>query len=617
MTGMKKIIYSITILLAVGCSREDFADKNTDPSTLSTPDLRFSTAKVIEKMYTDDYTIWFYDNFDYIFPWCQLTTTGLGNGFRMNEMENTGGQNLYGALFPNARDIRAKIDAMPAGEKEKYQALRAITFPAVIHPALTVTDKYGSLVYSEAALAPYTNPPLLTPVYDNQEKLFDTWLSELDEAIAVFSNSDGQLQLGAQDVVYNGDYKKWAKFCNLLKLKIAARLIHVNLSKSLKIAEEVGNSSVGYMNELGDDFLYRRSIKYYGTGEGTQPGSAAEPIVNFMLENKDPRLRFIFTKNHFNKEVVQAFIDAGKELPPHVKKYVNFDANNNFDSWKAPGEPWVRYVGVPISPDKTLEATYDEYFKQSERNKITLNGVEKTYASTSSFSERNTRTGYNYSYPTKPGGRVIEVKDNYPAILVVLGSAAETNLFLAEFKLLGANLPKSAQEYFNQGVRFSIERMDAIAKNNQLGYYDADPVYETETEQEAGSIKLKSGEIDNLLLQPAYDITTDGLEKVYIQQYINYATAASGDIWTTVRRSGYPKKNSNYLSWGELKSAGSDLVLPRRFLVRTPTEDDKNYQNTKKSIEEQGFTSGSNDPQILNTQRLWFDKQAPNYGEGN
>ncbi|GIM53472.1 SusD/RagB family nutrient-binding outer membrane lipoprotein [Capnocytophaga cynodegmi] len=611
---MKKIVLLITTMLAVGCSREDFADKNTDPSTLSEPDLRFSTAKVIETMYTDDYTIWFYDNFDYIFPWSQLTTSGLGNGLRMNEMENVGGHNLYGALFPNARDIRARIDAMPSTDKEKFRALRAITFPAVIHPALSVTDKYGSLVYSQAALAPYTTPPLLTPEYDNQEQLFDTWLKELDEAIAELSTTSGQLQLGAQDVVYNGDYKKWAKFCNLLKLKIAARLVNVNKSKAIKIAEEVVNSPVGYMNELADDFVYRRSIKYYGTGNGTQPGSAAEPIVDFMVANKDPRLRFIFTKNHFNSEVIDAFAEAKKELPPHVKKHVNLKPDNKFDSWKEPGEPWVRYVGVPISPDKTNDVAYDEYFKQGERNKINLGGVEKTYASTSSYSERNTRTGYNYSYPTKPGGRVIEVKDNYPPINIVLGSSGETNLFLAEFKLLGANLPQSAQDYFNQGVRLSVQRMDAIAKNNQLAYYEEDPVYTEEKDKKAGSIKLKEGEIENLLMQPAYNVTTDGLEKVYIQQYINYATAASGDIWTTVRRSGYPKKNSTYLAWGELKSAGNDLVLPRRFLVRTPTEDDKNYQNTKKAIDEQGFTSGTNDPQILNTQRLWFDKQNPNYG---
>ena len=56
--------------------------------------------------------------------------------------------------------------------------------------------------------------------------------------------------------------------------------------------------------------------------------------------------------------------------------------------------------------------------------------------------------------------------------------------------------------------------------------------------------------------------------------------------------------------------------MPRRFVVRTPTEDNSNYENYKNAYQEQGFTTGSNDPQILNTERLWFDKSDPNYGAG-
>jgi hypothetical protein len=610
-----KILFALIFLVAWGCDKDQFADLNSDPSSLSEPDLRYSITKAVEQMYGNDYTNWFYSNFQYIYPWSQITTVQGGNGPGMAEMGPYGSQNIYSGLIPQTMDVRQRIDAMSEEDKAIYQSLKAITYAIQIQPAITVTDFTGSMVYTEAGLAPYTTPPLITPKYDNQEALFDTWLTELDNAITTLTTAENQVVLGSQDVIYGGDYTKWAKFCNLLKLKIAARLVNIDNAKAMQIAQEVANSPAGYMDNLDDDFVYNRGVKYYGTGNGMWIGYAGRNIVDFLVENRDPRLRFIFEKNHFNAEVVQAFIDAGKALPPYVEEYVEFDGEGNFAGWKGPGEPWVRYHGVPLAPDATLAGENDIYFDQGTLYRISLNDVEKTYSATSLFSEKLVRTTYDYTYPTKPGGRVIQLKDNDPPLKVILGSSAETNLYLAEFKLLGANLPKSAQEYFNRGVELSIRRADALAKNNQMPYYESDPVYLDPAEAAAASTQLKAGEIEELLTQPAYDLSTDGLEKVYIQQYINFANTP-GDVWSVVRRSGIPKKNSEYLAWDPLLASGNELTLPRRFTVGTPTEDSKNYANELQAVQEQGFTSGTSDPVILNSERLWFDKQNPQYGAG-
>ncbi|WP_083425990.1 SusD/RagB family nutrient-binding outer membrane lipoprotein [Zhouia amylolytica] len=617
MMKIKNIFHTSLALLAiafVGCDKDHFADLNSNPSDLSEPDLRFSVAKSVELMYNNDYTIWFYTNFDYVFPWSQLTGVGVGNNEDFVVMGPYGNQQLYPSLYSNVRDVRFRIDALPAEEQAGMQAMKAMTVPTLIQPYLTVTDNQGSLPYTEAALASYTTPALLTPVYDNQELMFNTWLEELDMAIESLTASN-QLDIGGQDVVYGGDYTKWAKFCNLLKLKIAARLVNKDRAKALSIAEEVANSPVGYMNSLDDDFIYKRDKNYFGTGNGNQPGAAGKNVVDFLIANKDPRVRYLFTKNGFNAEVVQAFIDAGKDLPPYVEQYVMTDVDGNFAGWEAPGEPWVRYFGAPLSPDERFDATNDPYFQQSELNRISLDGVEKTYASTSSYSERITRTGINHTYPTRPGGRVIEKRDNFPSLEVILGSSAETNLYLAEFKLLGANIPGTAQEYFNRGVELSVLRLDALAENNGQPYYESDPVYTDEAEAEAAATKLRAGEIADLLTQPAYDLSTDGLEKVYIQQYINFA-ATPGDLWTLVRRSGVPKTGSAYFPREALLASGSELTIPRRFTIETPTGDDANFENRASAIEEQGFTTGTNDPATLNTERIWFDKENPNYGVG-
>ena len=617
---MKNIFKLSLILLTVfitSCDKKEFAELNSKPSELSKAELRYSVTRSVEKMFENDYTIWFYSNFDYAFPWGQLTGISTGNDEQFVTMGPSGSQSrgLYLGVIPNTLDIRNTIDnLLDAETATTMQAMRAMTYAIQIQPAISITDNTGSMVYSEAGMAAYTTPVLLTPKYDTQAELFDIWLGELDEAI-VGLTKENQFNIGSNDVIYGGDYAKWAKFCNLLKLKIAARLVNTDRARAIAIAEEVAASSVGVMSSLDDDFIYKRDIKYFGTGNGTQPGGAGKNVVDFLLANKDPRVRFLFTKNSFNAEVVQQFIEEGVDLPPYVAANVTLDGNGDFQEWAGAGEPWVRYYGAPLSPDAENDTDNDIYFRQAILNKIVIGGTEKTYGSTSSYSERITRTNMNFTFPTKIG-RLLQVKDNYPGLNVILGSAAETNLYLAEFKMLGANLPSSAQDYFNQGVRLSVERLDALAKNNGDPYYNGDPVYATgDDNQLAGATMLVAGEIDALLAMPACDLSVDGLEKIYIQQYLNFA-GTPGDFFTTVRRSGIPKTGSTIFPREAFLAAGTELTVPRRFVVAAASNGSKNYENEKISIEEQGFTGGTNDPSILNTERLWFDITNPSYGAG-
>jgi hypothetical protein len=194
-------------------------------------------------------------------------------------------------------------------------------------------------------------------------------------------------------------------------------------------------------------------------------------------------------------------------------------------------------------------------------------------------------------------------------LYVLLGSGAETNLYLAEFKVLGANLPKSAQEYLNKGVTLSLARMDNLAERHESPYYNGDPVLVT---PEDGATKLKSGEVEALLAQEALTLNgTDDLEKVYIQQYI-HNLITPGDLWTTVRRSGIPKKGSAYFAWEEF--GVNDI--PRRVVINTPEPTNLMYDNLNTYYKSAGFTTSDNTAAVLNSERLWFDKNSPAYGAG-
>lgn len=611
----KKIIIAIAFIAILfgsqSCDKDKFAELNSNPSVVSEPDVRFLITKAIEQMYNNDYTIWFYTYNLYVYPYSQaVTSTTGGNNTTFNQGGLTGLQNVMGPIVPGV-DARLRIDQLDEEKKNLSQAMKGVSLAAQIFTAIDYFDYVGGMSYSEAGLASYTNPPLLTPKIDTEEELLNLWLDQLNEAIAGLQKSN-QFSLGIQDMAYKGDYTKWVKFCNLLKLRVAARLVNANRAKALAVAAEVGAST--YMDGLNDDFLINKGISYYGTGNavgGGWTGYAGNNLVEFLKANKDPRLRFIFRKNDFSPEVIDAIITTNglDGLPTQIRNIINTKTDGKFDSWKTGySEPWVRYWGVPVS---TTATTNPEYFQQASRFYATKTdgSGKKTYTWSSVYEEKNQRTALTYTYPNKPGGSVIQVVGSKVPLFVLLGSAAETNLYLAEFKLLGASLPKTAQEYFTKGVTLSVQRMDDLAKRHENPFYNEDPVLTNPAE---GATKLKAGEIDALLTNPAYSLNgTDNLEKVYIQQYINDLMTPQ-NLWTNVRRSGIPKKGSAYFAWEDF---GTNEI-PRRVPFGTPDPSNLMYEKQMEFLGKTGYTTGVNTASVLSSERLWFDKNNPAYGAG-
>lgn len=629
-----KILFAVAVfatILMPGC-KDEFADLNTDPSVVSKPDIRFLFTKALSDFDPYNYGTWFYNVSQYIFPWVQASSSTDVN---LNVMKEYDGNRMY-SVMQSTEEIKNIVDVQYAPEDgAKYQHIKAMCDPLVIYLGLFATDMGGSMPYTEAYKGRFTNPPLLTPKYDTQEELFNTWLKELDNSINLLSNPvtmNGQevqqVSLGSQDIIYKGDAKKWAKFANSLKLKIAVRLLHVDKARALKIAEEVTSSPAGILSSVDDDFVYNLGSQQYHFGDDIWMGRASKQLIDFLVSNRDPRVRFFFEKNSFNSRVVQAFFDARYEqdnnpdfsetvrktqLPSYIKELVESEVDSNgreiFKGWKAPGEPWVRYFGAPTKINANLDPQYYDYF-DSNRFKITLNGVEKSYSPVSYYNEENVRGQIDYTYPDAPGAPVVQDKEDCPWYAVFF-STAEVNLYLAELRLLGANLPNTAEHYFREAIVNSVAVTDKVAGLNRIPYYHE--IYDTEFEK---SIKLQDGEIEALLEQEAYQLTGDAatkLEKVYIQQYIHFLSSPN-DLIVTVRRSGIPKKDSKYIAWATL--IDESYPIPRRWAINDIETSDLMYDIKIDAFKAQGFTIGTREPGVLNTERVWYDKNAPDFGSG-
>ena len=204
--------------------------------------------------------------------------------------------------------------------------------------------------------------------------------------------------------------------------------------------------------------------------------------------------------------------------------------------------------------------------------------------------------------------------DDVPWWGMYLG-AGETNLYLAELAQLGA-ISGNAKNFYERGVTLSVQEWDKVAGKNKIPYYGTTYGYDP---LEA-SIELKDGEIEAMLATDA--VKWDGsLEKIYLQQLMNF-TMMPNELYATARRSGYPKVGSRYLPM--VKFANMELAgIPRRFEFSEPAPTDIMHDIRMESLKEQGLTPGKNQSgmghsstTVLNTERLWQDKSAPQWGSG-
>ena len=614
-----KIFIALALLTVAGLTscRDQFAELNQKPDAVTTAEPSFLATRAQTLFETNDYLFWFYNHSLY-FRWTQMGASGVfTEGSYGMDGSAVHRQTSYITMLTYRNDINKYIKTY---EHPEFQAYADMCGVLAIYGALYAIDINGDIQYTEASL--YTQGGPLTPKYDRVEDLYDLFVTELDGYIATFKD-DKQVVVAKQDIIYNGDLTKWAKLANSLKLKIAVRLYANNPGKAGQIAQSVVSSGL-YIDSLEDAFIFHKADAAtggdlaYQTGNSVSMMGASENVINYMVNGLDPRVRFFYTKNGFNSKIIQEFIDEDKydKLPPFVQENINLDEDGNFASYKL-GEPWNRYHGRPIVWElsdeyKKWEGTYFDY---TDRYQLTVGDANKSYGIFSSLTEEMIRGRCGYTVPTIPGGPVIQDNAQVPWWGMYLG-AGEVNLYLAELRQLGAISTGSAQAYYEKGVELSVREWDFVAGKNKIPYYGTTYGYDPLEE----SIELKDGEIAAMLATDA--VKWDGsLEKIYLQQLMNF-TMLPNELYVTARRSGYPKVGSKLLPLVQFDKFQLTAV-PRRFEFSEPLVTDIMYDIRMANFREQGFTPGKNQSgmghastSLLNTERLWQDKNAPQWGAG-
>ena len=423
-------------------------------------------------------------------------------------------------------------------------------------------------------------------------------------------------------------------------MKIAARLIHQDFARANSIASAVVSASCGIIDGEADDFFFHKADENV-TGGGVDGGldkgdiafntsnttvsysgmSATQEMVDFLLKNADPRVRFFYTKNSWNSKVVAWFLENGKKnvIPSFILENVETQTLagvETFKAWKGMGEPWVRYYGLPTeySASQLQDANNNYIYGEWYQYDLAQQGLpgSKTFRPYSTFNEEMVQGRVNFTVPTAPEGPTITDTDDNPWYGMYL-TTAEVNLYLAEFALYGA-ISGDANAYFQKGVKASVEAYDRLAGSNKIPYYGR--TYDYDPNEKV--IDLQEGEIEAMLAHEDYQLTGDkdaDLEKVFLQQLIHF-TYQPKDMFVTARRSGVPMFNSTLYPRRDYANNGHPATsIARRSSLGTPQPTDLMYSILNEAYQAQGFTNTTNGSE-LNSQRVWQDQGAPQWGEG-
>jgi|SRR5690554_701450 len=554
MKALQKYIYLFLLPVSLSCT-DNFGELNTNPSIVTEPDINYLLTFSEDRLMTYQGSEWVWENMEHLLRYTQH--------FSASPYELTGSVNsrygaFYSSVLPNLLEIRRQIDSKP--DAERFQNMKMITYVIEILQGIKVTDMSGSIPYTEAGLGRYEVK--FDPKYDSQELLFSTWLGTLNEVIQTLSsNSASQESYGAADIYYQSDWTKWIKLANSLKLRIAVRLENQNPQLTGIIFQEVMQDPVGPIDSESAQMVFNHdTYTPFGTGSDIGYRStrfATTSIIDFLKKTNDPRLPIYFAPNDLVGNYKEALEANSVSLPNFI------DANDPLIQYQGGPADWTTAPGVANFFSNPLVVGSSRFFLMSEANP-------------------------NFFSPKVNGATGV--------FMDVVVSYAETCFYVAELiqKGYGSGNNGSAEEWYRRGVAASIKTMNAIAeKALSTKAYDGD------------------GEalIGTFLAQPSVQFNgQNDLEKIYIQQYLNFLRQPN-EGFVFCRRTGYPKTGSSYYAREPFNEP-----IPRRFWLGDPGE--VNRANWLSAMEEQGFTPLSQDVIDLNTERVWYDKTAPVFGGG-
>ena len=155
---------------------------------------------------------------------------------------------------------------------------------------LRVADIYGPIPYSEMGKGEFQ------VAYDDVKTLYHNMFDDLTRSINVLSafvqeNEGKEVPVAEYDIIYNGDFSKWIKYANSLKLRMAVRI--ASNTEDTEYAKQMMAEAIdGGVIESNDDNAFFPSMPYNPFWIASDWGDLAinATLSAYMNGYNDPRI---------------------------------------------------------------------------------------------------------------------------------------------------------------------------------------------------------------------------------------------------------------------------------------------------------------------------------------
>lgn len=192
-------------------------------------------------------------------------------------------KDLFTDFYPNFLKVKDQT-----GGKGLIYAWASIIRVGVM---LRVADTYGPIPYSKMGQGEFA------VAYDDLQSLYHQMMDDLTSAVEVLAGASGSSDAYKEyDAMYQGDFSKWVKYANSLKLRMAVRIAKVDTDYAKQKMEEAIKG--GVIESNSDNALlpttnnpFRKAAQEWG--DLTVNAS----IASYMKAYNDPRISKYMTQS--------------------------------------------------------------------------------------------------------------------------------------------------------------------------------------------------------------------------------------------------------------------------------------------------------------------------------
>lgn len=227
---LKTFALLLTVVLALGSCKK-YLDINTNPNEAAKPPLKGLLAHA-----TNGSAINTFDVSTNLSSYYVQYLASPSSGSDLDTYNPTDPSGTWGDLYDLMTDIHDMRDQAESQGVDAYVGVADILTAYNLNLALNV---WGDVPYSEA----FQGVSNLQPKYDNQQDLYDTCLTLLDNGIALLSNpaTDGTLD-APSDFIHGGDNTAWIKTAYALKARLLNEVSKTSQYDASKVLAALASS---------------------------------------------------------------------------------------------------------------------------------------------------------------------------------------------------------------------------------------------------------------------------------------------------------------------------------------------------------------------------------------